>query len=620
MPVQLRHVCSALMVALILTVAAPAAAVILPVQGILRANGGGPVSDGTYAMTFRLYASADAEIVLWDEVKVAVAVADGLFVETLGTSPKSPLAADLFTQNDALWVGVQIAADPELPRGRLDPVPYAVRALAADSLIGGLDGAQLADGSVAGKAIGFTYASSDAKAGDALGLKCTGCITLGHLGAGVLTDKNIQRGAGDALTTVAAALDGVAGQFDTIGKALHVQGAQVGLGKVPAGQCGVDIASDSGPLCVDGEIATLVRYAANADGMAKFATEGQIVFRSDEKRGYMRAEGAWRQIQFVAACGDSKVDPPETCDDGNKLDGDGCTAVCQVNVCGDGVVWIDKEVCDDGNDDPTDACVACEAAKCGDGQIQAGVEVCDGDKIGSATCESELGAGFSGEVVCGVDCKALDASGCKGPLGSESNPAATCKAIKDDQAGAKSGPFWLVHGEAKAKVWCDMETGGGGWLLALAWDTAEAGKVWGKFSTGLADPTPAKKHATPFVELIAKPTEWRIVYTGNGQSVAGSFAGGATWQTSGNNAYMAASDGRSFVIADYCSSAGFCINNGAAGGHSCDGNSGQINGQGLYNSCSYDEFCSCAAGGWKITGNCSPSVCPISALVTVYLR
>ena len=59
-----------------------------------------------------------------------------------------------------------------------------------------------------------------------------------------------------------------------------------------------------------------------------------------------------------AGCGDGVLNPLklEGCDDGNKTDGDGCSAVCQVEpFCGDGVVDPGEE-CDDGNNHSGDAC------------------------------------------------------------------------------------------------------------------------------------------------------------------------------------------------------------------------------------------------------------------------
>ncbi|MCA9718144.1 MAG: DUF4215 domain-containing protein, partial [Myxococcales bacterium] len=78
-------------------------------------------------------------------------------------------------------------------------------------------------------------------------------------------------------------------------------------------------------------------------------------------------------------CGDGVVEADEQCDDGNNEDGDGCTAMCVAEVCGDGVVNNGgMEECDDGNAENTDACLdTCVAASCGDGFVQDGVEPCD---------------------------------------------------------------------------------------------------------------------------------------------------------------------------------------------------------------------------------------------------
>ena len=57
-------------------------------------------------------------------------------------------------------------------------------------------------------------------------------------------------------------------------------------------------------------------------------------------------------------CGDGVLDPGEACDDGNNIDGDGCSALCTVEpFCGDGVL-DPGEQCDDGNNVDGDGCSA----------------------------------------------------------------------------------------------------------------------------------------------------------------------------------------------------------------------------------------------------------------------
>jgi cysteine-rich repeat protein len=62
--------------------------------------------------------------------------------------------------------------------------------------------------------------------------------------------------------------------------------------------------------------------------------------------------------EVVAQCGDNRVEGDEECDDGNRRNGDGCSARCRTEQgpeCGDGVVDPGEE-CDDGNDSNDDSC------------------------------------------------------------------------------------------------------------------------------------------------------------------------------------------------------------------------------------------------------------------------
>ena len=141
------------------------------------------------------------------------------------------------------------------------------------------------------------------------------------------------------------------------------------------------------------------------------------------------------------ACGDGKVDDNETCDDGNKLDGDGCSAACApedgytctgapsvcTTTCGDGVV-AGGEACDDGGTVGGDGCseictvqdgFTCTGAPsacvttCGDGII-AGAEVCDDsnttdDDGCSAACAVE--SGFTCDMASPTICSSICGDG-----------------------------------------------------------------------------------------------------------------------------------------------------------------------------------------------------------------
>ena len=91
-------------------------------------------------------------------------------------------------------------------------------------------------------------------------------------------------------------------------------------------------------------------------------------------------------------------DQGEQCDDGNTLDGDGCSSTCQVevgNACGNGMLEPgNDEECDDGNTQDGDGCSSnCQyepvGANCGDMNVDGG-EVCDdGNTVGGDGCAAD---------------------------------------------------------------------------------------------------------------------------------------------------------------------------------------------------------------------------------------
>lgn len=101
-----------------------------------------------------------------------------------------------------------------------------------------------------------------------------------------------------------------------------------------------------------------------------------------------------------AMCGNKIVEDGEACDDGNTVDADGCTNVCQYGRCGDGILGA-GESCDDGNSEDEDACPnTCVLPVCGDGVIQP-PEACD-EGVSTAFCnadctESKCGDGVMNE-------------------------------------------------------------------------------------------------------------------------------------------------------------------------------------------------------------------------------
>jgi len=241
---MLRYRARSSFVATILALALPAPAlaanVHVQLEGAMSTSGGAPAPDGSYPMAFRLYAAPTGGEALFQELSLGVPAKGGHFTYQLGFDSKNPLDETLFTQGQAKWMGLQIATEPELPRVELMPVPYASRATLAGQALdlacsgcvkpGALaasavgtdnlaDGAvttpKIAPGAVGAASVGFTYAASDTKGGDALNaqhaesattadlatvtkaLQCTGCVGSAELADGAVTKQKL---AGTILT------------------------------------------------------------------------------------------------------------------------------------------------------------------------------------------------------------------------------------------------------------------------------------------------------------------------------------------------------------------------------------------------------------------------------------
>ena len=108
-----------------------------------------------------------------------------------------------------------------------------------------------------------------------------------------------------------------------------------------------------------------------------------------------------KPITCAALCGDSYVGPGEQCDDGNFVNTDACTNICQNARCGDSFIQPGEQ-CDDGNVIPTDACIeTCQNAVCGDGRVRAGFEQCDdGNAINNDACSNSCVTAVCGDLIC----------------------------------------------------------------------------------------------------------------------------------------------------------------------------------------------------------------------------
>jgi hypothetical protein len=104
---------------------------------------------GVVGITFSLYEEQSSGAPLWLETQNVQADANGHYSVLLGTTKPDGLPAELFTSEQARWVGVQISGQAEQPRVLLVSAPYALKAGDAET-VGGLPASAFALANAAG--------------------------------------------------------------------------------------------------------------------------------------------------------------------------------------------------------------------------------------------------------------------------------------------------------------------------------------------------------------------------------------------------------------------------------------------------------------------------------------
>jgi cysteine-rich repeat protein len=109
-------------------------------------------------------------------------------------------------------------------------------------------------------------------------------------------------------------------------------------------------------------------------------------------------DGWFRTYMDPGSCGDGAVNGVEECDDTNVVDGDGCSALCVDELCGDSLVNDTTETCDDGGTADGDGCsagcaledagLACQLAI-----LKAGRKYASARLAALTTCRSAFAAG-----------------------------------------------------------------------------------------------------------------------------------------------------------------------------------------------------------------------------------
>lgn len=697
MPVTAAHFArSLLLFALVSTLALPALAAApstMAVQGALRSASGGPVSDGDYILNFALYEAASGGAAIWQEGPEILPVKGGQFAWVLGSS--KALSADLIGGSKALFLGVSVSKEPELPRQPLHTVAWALLASRAESLAcsGCIESGHLKPGSVGADRVGFAFAGSKTKSGpanSALDLECTGCVSVSEL----KLDGDLDLG-GQALKAKKVTAGDISAQSVVAGEFVGDGSKLTGL-KVPAGTCKeagevvAGVQADGSLLCVPGMNAK----SLPADGIVQVSngllsnrfveitvsSKMPLVIPDNNPVGVFDEldvpdVGTVKSLTVHVALKNSDISGIEVIlfdptnaqhvlyDKGGKGGAiDGKWPAPDKQIKGDLGAWVGKNakgkwrlkvidtVASTGKDDG--AITAFEVsietisskkidAK-GDLAVYGTLTAHKGVDMGKGEAklmrlQNSAGAPVKCEpAVLGLvyyDTKTNELKVCNGsdykafatatPLGSETKPALSCKAILDAGDAKGDGVYWILHAGKAIKAWCDMA--GGGWTLAASWSWGPTKPTqWGKDAINLDNPKPGATYVLPFAEIFTKPAQVRMDYLPNNQSFTYSMAAGAGWTYGSGGARVQVSNGWYLIWGSQggAAAAGVCVVNGTYHtGYACDGNSSQIAGQGLFNSSAADEFCNCSSQGWKHTsGGCNASVCGATGQVAVWLR
>ncbi|MGA2372771.1 MAG: tail fiber domain-containing protein [Candidatus Korobacteraceae bacterium] len=105
-------------------------------SGTLKDAQGGAFTSTAAGVTFAIYKQQDGGAPVWMETQTVTPDASGNYSVLLGGTTATGLPADLFSQEEQRWLGVQVEGQAEQPRVLLVSVPYAFKAHEAETLGG----------------------------------------------------------------------------------------------------------------------------------------------------------------------------------------------------------------------------------------------------------------------------------------------------------------------------------------------------------------------------------------------------------------------------------------------------------------------------------------------------
>ncbi len=154
---------------------------------ILRPANGLPISP-VESITLSIYREESGGAPVWQETQNVDVDAEGKYTVLMGATLQDGVPVDLFTSNDPLWLGVQFnrTREVEQPRRRLSSVPYALKAVDAETLGGRPASAYMLAGAAPTGAVSDSATVGEATAKIATPTPksvCNGTCTWGYVAA-----------------------------------------------------------------------------------------------------------------------------------------------------------------------------------------------------------------------------------------------------------------------------------------------------------------------------------------------------------------------------------------------------------------------------------------------------
>jgi hypothetical protein len=147
--------------------------------GTLKGEQGAAGSlSATVGVTFAIYKQQDGGAPIWMETQNVTPEASGQYSVLLGSTKTEGVAAELFSDQEQRWLGVEVQGQPEQARVLLVSVPYAFRAHEAETL-GGLPASAFAQVSTPQSSLGpiGSPAPLNASAGPAIAASVSPAVT-----------------------------------------------------------------------------------------------------------------------------------------------------------------------------------------------------------------------------------------------------------------------------------------------------------------------------------------------------------------------------------------------------------------------------------------------------------